>query len=65
MSDFIAACTQSSSNLVLSLLLALTMLYWLMVLFGAVGLDSLDFDLDLDTDIDIDINARTTDASFL
>ena len=60
MADFIAACTQSPVNLTLSVLLALTMTYWLVVLVGAVGLDSLDFDLDLDTDVDLDIDASSS-----
>jgi len=55
-SDFIAACTQSPVNLTLSVLLLLTMGYWLVVLVGAVGVDSLDFDLDLDTDVDVDVD---------
>jgi len=57
--DFIAACTQSPVNLVLSVLLALTMTYWIVVLVGAVGLDSLDFDFDLDTDVDVDVDPQS------
>jgi len=58
--DFIAACTQSPVNLTLSVLLVLTMTYWIVVLVGAVGLDSLDFDLDLDTDVDVDIDTSSS-----
>lgn len=57
MADFIAACTQSPVNLTLSVLLALTMAYWLVVLIGAVGLDSLDFDIDTDVDVDMEIDS--------
>ena len=60
MADFIAACTQSPVNLTLSVLLALTMAYWLVVLVGAAGLDSLDFDLDLDADVDVDVDANSS-----
>ena len=53
MTDFLQACTQSPVNLVLSVLLGLTGLYWLVVILGAAGLDSLDFDLDAgDADVD-------------
>lgn len=46
----------STSNLFLTFLLGLVSLYWLSVIIGAVGMDSLDFDLDLDADIDIDVD---------
>jgi hypothetical protein len=46
----------SSSNLFLTILLGLVALYWLSVIVGAIGMDSLDFDLDLDADIDVDID---------
>lgn len=46
----------SSSNLFLTFLLGLVSLYWLSVIVGAIGMDSLDFDLDLDADIDIDVD---------
>lgn len=37
-----------------SCLLALVTAYWLLVIFGAVGLDALDLDLDADMDLDVD-----------
>lgn len=46
----------SSSNIFLTFLLGLVSLYWLSVIIGAIGMDSLDFDLDLDADIDIDVD---------
>ncbi|WMX17419.1 MULTISPECIES: OB-fold-containig protein [unclassified Aureispira] len=46
----------STSNLFLTLLLGLVTLYWLSVIVGAIGMDSLDFDLDLDADIDVDVD---------
>lgn len=52
MSQFIEACTQSPVNLALSIALGFVMLYWLVVILGAVGMDSLDFDLDFDADAD-------------
>ncbi|CAA6824704.1 MAG: Unknown protein [uncultured Aureispira sp.] len=46
----------STSNLFLTFLLGLVSLYWLSVIVGAIGMDSLDFDLDVDADIDIDVD---------
>ena len=63
MTDFIAACVSSPVNLTLSVLLALTTLYWLVVLLGAAGLDSLDFDFDPDVDVDIDVTLDADAAS--
>lgn len=64
MAEFIEACTQSPVNLVLSVLLVLIFLYWIIVILGAVGIDSLDFDLDFDGDADIDIDTDTHGAVF-
>lgn len=52
MSQFIEACTQSPVNLALTIALGFVMLYWLVVILGAVGIDSLDFDFDFDADVD-------------
>ncbi|MEM6550608.1 MAG: hypothetical protein AAF750_00525 [Planctomycetota bacterium] len=60
MADFITACTQSPTNLVLSVLLVLIMLYWIVVIIGAVGMDSLDFDFDFDGDVDLALDGHTS-----
>jgi hypothetical protein len=39
-------------NLIYSFLLALVMLYWLSVIFGALDMSAFDFDLDVDVDVD-------------
>lgn len=61
MTDFLNACIDSPVNLVLSILLGVTTLYWVVVILGAVGVDSLDLDLDLggtDADVDADLGAH-------
>ena len=53
MIDFLNACTHSPVNLVLTVLLGVTGLYWLVVILGAVGIDSLDLDFEGgDADVD-------------
>lgn len=47
----------SAPNLIPTLLLAFVMIYWLVVLVGAIDIDSLDVDVDLDTDVDMDVDA--------
>ncbi len=59
MAEFIEACTGSMLNLIASVLLGLTTLYWLVVILGAVGIDSLDFDFDADTGLDTDLDLDT------
>ncbi|MEO0331533.1 MAG: hypothetical protein AAF223_07590 [Bacteroidota bacterium] len=44
----------AAPNLIPTLLLAFVMIYWLVVLVGAIDIDSLDVDVDLDTDVDVD-----------
>ncbi|BAM05046.1 OB-fold-containig protein [Phycisphaera mikurensis] len=57
--DFFNACVASPVNLVLSVLLCVTGLYWLVVILGAVGIDSLDLDFDAgDADVDGDVGAH-------
>lgn len=55
MLDFIFECF-NYVNLPVTLLLIAMLLYWLMVIVGAVGLDA-DFDLDMDADVDLDAGA--------
>ena len=61
MSQFLEACTQSPVNLALSVMLVMILIYWVIVIAGAVGMDSLDLDLDIDGepdfDIDLDVDA--------
>ena len=44
-------------NLLFTVLLLLVLLYWIMVILGALDIDFLDFDFDTDTDVDIDADA--------
>ena len=43
------------ANLFATTLLGGVLLYWLLVIFGAVGMDALEIDLDLDADGDFDL----------
>ena len=49
----------SPSNIALTVLLGLIMLYWLSVILGALDLDSLDVDFDIDADVDVDADLNT------
>ncbi len=43
-------------NVVPTALMGLSVIYWLFVLTGTIGLDMFDFDLDLDVDADVDVD---------
>lgn len=45
-----------ASNLPITILLIIMLLYALLTIAGAVDMDALDIDLDLDTDVDIDLD---------
>ncbi|MEO1088934.1 MAG: hypothetical protein AAFY88_32305 [Acidobacteriota bacterium] len=55
MTEFIAAIL-SPINLVLTVLLAVIIGYWLFVILGVLGMDVLDFDTDPDVDADLEID---------
>ena len=42
------------ANVVQTVLFLVIVLYWLIVLFGALDFDTFDFDVDIDTDVDVD-----------
>ena len=46
-----------SHNLPLTILLGVVVIYWLVVIIGALGVDSLDFDVDADTDLDANVGS--------
>lgn len=52
MGEFLELCF-SSVNLPFTVLLLLVFAYWILLLVGAVGLDTFDFDFDLDTDFEM------------
>lgn len=52
MDEFLRACF-SGPTLPASVLLIVVCLYWLMVIFGALDVDTLDVDLDFDADFDV------------
>ncbi|MEM6505180.1 MAG: hypothetical protein AAF711_06910 [Planctomycetota bacterium] len=56
MSEFIDAIL-SPVNFGLSIMLVCVVGYWLLVIFGALAPDSLDFDFDLDGEADLEIDA--------
>jgi len=43
------------ANLLATVLLGGVLLYWLLVIFGAVGMDALEIEMDLDADGDLDL----------
>lgn len=53
MIEFLLECIKPV-NLPATTLLSLVLLYWLLMIFGALGLDAFDIDLDADADMDID-----------
>lgn len=53
MKEVLEASLQGA-NVIPTILLAFTIGYWLIVMFGLLDFDFLDFDLDVDTDVDID-----------
>lgn len=55
--EFIQNCLEPV-NLPFTLLLGLVLLYWLLVIFGAVGMDLLNIDIDTDLDLDMDVDAE-------
>ncbi len=57
MTELLEACF-AGTNVVPTVLLGLVLLYWLLVLIGALALDAFDFDLDMDADVggDIDVD---------
>lgn len=42
------------SNIFLTFLMVLLAFYWLVVLFGAIDVDMIDFDFEVDVDVDVD-----------
>lgn len=52
-----------SSNIIVTILFLVILLYWLVVLFGAVDFDTFDVDLDLDLDVDADVDAEVDSSN--
>ncbi len=42
------------ANLVYTILLGLSIIYWIIVILGALDVDGIDFDFDVDADVDVD-----------
>ncbi len=59
----------ATENIVLTVLLALLLMYWLLVIIGGLDIESLDFDfdadmdVDLDADLDLDVDADGADGA--
>ena len=47
----------SSVNLPITVLLGLTLCYWMLVILGVLGAEAIDFDFGLDADIDVGMDA--------
>jgi hypothetical protein len=59
--ELLQACL-SPVNLVLSVMLALVVVYWVLVILGALGIDTFDLDLDTEGDADVSLD-KNVDAS--
>lgn len=46
----------SSANMIYTIFLGLSIIYWFLVMLGALDIDGLDFDFDVDLDADVDID---------
>lgn len=48
------------ANIIVTVLFMVILLYWLVVLFGAVDFDTfdVDFDVEVDTDVDVDVDSE-------
>ena len=55
MAELLETCF-AGANIVPTSLLGLSLVYWLFVVTGTIGLDVFDFDLDLDVDADVDMD---------
>lgn len=53
----------SGVNFIPSLLLVFVLFYWMLVIFGAVDISSVDVDLDIDVDIDADVEVDADGSS--
>ena len=45
------------ANLVFTVMLGIVIIYWIMVILGALDVDFLDIDFDSDVDVDADVDA--------
>lgn len=52
----------SPQNMLATFILCFCLVYWLIVILGAIDVDMIDFDLDVDTDIDVDMDADVSNA---
>jgi len=50
----------SAPNLIPTLLLIFVLIYWLIVLIGAIDVDTLDVEVDLDSDVDLDTSVDSS-----
>jgi hypothetical protein len=55
MMDFIRECFLTV-NLPVTMMLLVVLVYWVMVIAGAIGLDAIDLDVDADADVDADFD---------
>ena len=55
----------SSVNVVYTLLLILVVLYWLMVIIGAMDFGSFDVDIDIDADVDVEADVSASGGGAL
>lgn len=55
--------TVNAVNLPVTVIMIMVLLYWLLVIAGVLGLDTIDFDLDSDVALDADVGVDT-DTSF-
>lgn len=54
--EFFYHCV-SEANLIPTAMMILIMLYWMLMIFGVVGMDMFDIDVDIDADLGLDVDA--------
>jgi hypothetical protein len=58
MQEFLATVL-SYPTVLFTVLLGVALVYWMLVIFGAVGVDVLDLDVDVDADAEVDVDGAT------
>jgi len=56
MSEFFYNLVHPLPNAVMSVIMAILLLYWLFAFFSGAGFEDMDFDVDFDADVDVDID---------
>ncbi len=52
-----------ASNIIVTVLFLVILIYWLVVLFGVLDFDTFDFDFDIEVDADVDVDADVASSN--